>query len=84
MIAIECGVTAYTRPDLRKYVANRILAYLEGGTVPRRQAWTSTSGRPINAKNPVGQCSPSTAIARQRRLQRAALSNLASQIKAAL
>ena len=49
MIAIECGVTAYTRPDLRKYVANRILAYLEGGTVPRRQAWTSTSGRPINA-----------------------------------
>ena len=39
-----------TRPDLRQDITNRILAYIEGGTVPWRKAWTSTSGRPINAK----------------------------------
>lgn len=36
--------------DLRQDVTNRILAYIESGTVPWRKAWTSASGRPKNAK----------------------------------
>ena len=39
-----------TRQDVRQDVTSRILAYLESGTVPWRKAWTSTSGRPKNAK----------------------------------
>ena len=35
---------------MRQDVTSRILAYLESGTVPWRKAWTSTSGRPKNAK----------------------------------
>lgn len=35
---------------MRQDITNRILAYLENGTVPWRKAWTSTSGRPKNAK----------------------------------
>ena len=40
-----------TGPDLRQDITSRILAYIESGTVPWRKAWTSTSGRPINAKS---------------------------------
>ena len=39
-----------TRQDLRQDITSRILFYLENGTVPWRKAWTSTSGRPKNAK----------------------------------
>ena len=39
-----------TRKDLRQDITSRILSYLESGTVPWRKAWTSTSGRPKNAK----------------------------------
>ena len=37
-------------PDVRQDLTNRVLAYLEGGTVPWRKAWTSASSRPINAR----------------------------------
>lgn len=36
--------------NVRQDITSRILAYLESGTVPWRKAWTSASGRPINAK----------------------------------
>ncbi len=39
-----------TKGDLRQDLTNRILAYLESGTVPWRKAWSSASSRPINAK----------------------------------
>jgi antirestriction protein ArdC len=35
--------------DVRQDITNRILVYLESGTVPWRKAWTSGSSRPINA-----------------------------------
>lgn len=36
--------------EVQQDITSRILAYLESGTVPWRKAWTSTSGRPKNAK----------------------------------
>ena len=36
--------------DVRQELTNRVLAYLDAGTVPWRKAWTSASSRPINAK----------------------------------
>ena len=39
-----------TKRDLRQDLTNRILAYLESGTIPWRKAWSSASSRPINAK----------------------------------
>ena len=36
--------------DVRQDVTNRVLAYIDAGTVPWRKAWTSASSRPINAK----------------------------------
>jgi len=36
--------------DVRQDITNRILVYLESGTVPWRKAWTSGSSRPINAR----------------------------------
>jgi antirestriction protein ArdC len=38
------------KSDVRQELTNRVLAYLDAGTVPWRKAWTSTSSRPINAK----------------------------------
>jgi antirestriction protein ArdC len=38
------------RPDVRQDITNRVLAYMEAGTVPWRKAWSSTSSRPVNAK----------------------------------
>ena len=40
-----------TKGDLRQDLTNRILAYLESGTIPWRKAWSSASSRPINAKS---------------------------------
>ena len=38
------------KKDVRQDVTNRILAYLDSGTVPWRKAWTSGSSRPTNAR----------------------------------
>ena len=39
------------KSDVRQEVTNRVLAYLEKGTIPWRKAWTSASSRPINARS---------------------------------
>lgn len=39
-----------SRQDVRQDITNRVLAYMDAGTVPWRKAWTSQSSRPINAK----------------------------------
>lgn len=38
------------KKDVRQDITNRILSYLESGTVPWRKAWTSGSSRPTNAR----------------------------------
>ena len=38
------------KKDVRQEITNRILCYLDSGTVPWRKAWTSGSSRPINAR----------------------------------
>ena len=42
--------TMDAKNDVRQELTNRVLAYLDAGTVPWRKAWTSASSRPINAK----------------------------------
>lgn len=38
------------KKDVRQDITNRILCYLDSGTVPWRKAWTSGSSRPTNAR----------------------------------
>lgn len=38
------------KKDVRQEITNRILCYLDSGTVPWRKAWTSGSSRPTNAR----------------------------------
>lgn len=46
-----CGATMDEKNDVRQELTSRVLAYLDGGTVPWRKAWTSASSRPINARS---------------------------------
>jgi antirestriction protein ArdC len=51
VIANKWRIIMDTKKDIRQEVTNRMLGYLEKGTVPWRKAWTSASSRPINARS---------------------------------